>query len=643
MAVSVSVTTPQCTRTTLSFWELMKETGAPFRRIDLFILVVILSLGALQFYSCQRTVGFQHDDVFYADAGRNLVQHGYYGIEGQPEANQPPGLSVVLGLLCLFGGCSTLASLRAMVIFETLGFVVAYEVLRSQTSRAVAACICGLLLSSEVFFALATQWIFPCYPYFFTSMAALLAASRLDRAKTLFSRLLWGTALTALLIASLMFASAGMALLVGIAASTTMLYLCRRDQGLARLKAYAAVLLVAAAVQFIWMHRKPAPLDWPIPGYPQSYLLQLEVKNGNYPELGMAKLSDIPVRVARNASDYSALLSQILLRRWIDPPWMSALVGGPILLVLLGWGWTIWRRGSGLQDWYFAAYMLIYLLWPWHLEIRFLLPVTPFACLYMWRGGAAFIVLATHRPRLLALGLGPIVAVFAAAAWFWVHGSSFTAHLARVGLQDKASLAFWGVSMLVFPGMFWAESSWRKALKVIRNWFARARVLGITPLRVSTCVGLLSVGILTLIGLQSEITIARANVDPKSFTNHILPDVAAAQWINSHTPVDAVVMARHVPISYHYSERRTLWFPPSSDPQLLMAGILAHRIEYAIVVHRTDPYYLPADDDSMARLLTAYPNSFELVYSAPWFRIFRVVGSGPGAPPQRSAYSHGSS
>src|SRR5262249_31665201 len=142
------------------------------------------------------------------------------------------------------------------------------------------------------------------------------------------------------------------------------------QRAVAKLKLYAAVFLIAAAVQAVWMHRKPDPAEWPLPGYPQSYISQLKVISGNEPELGMATLKDIPVRVLKNAADTANLLSQTLLRRSVDVAWMSVLVTGPILLILIGWCVSVWRRASGVQEWYFAMYQAIYLLWPWKLESR---------------------------------------------------------------------------------------------------------------------------------------------------------------------------------------------------------------------------------------------------------------------------------
>ena len=171
-----------------------------------------------------------------------------------------------------------------------------------------------------------------------------------------------------------MIASAAVALLAAMGIRIGITFVRNRRLAAARVRALLPVLLFGIAVQGLWMHRQPAPLEWSVPGYPRSYLSQLMLKNGNDPELGMATLREIPVRVVHNALDDTGLLGQVLLHRGIDEAWMSAAVVGPLLLILLGWGYSVWPSGGGLHDWYFAAYELIYLLWPWRLEPRFFFP-----------------------------------------------------------------------------------------------------------------------------------------------------------------------------------------------------------------------------------------------------------------------------
>src|ERR1700734_1061942 len=180
-------------------WGLLERVRSSLHAADAFFLACILCLGGFQFLSVQRVHDFQRDDVFFSDAGRSLVDHGFYGINGHPETNQPPGLPFLLGLLSLAGWGSHLAFLRVMTLFETLGFLVSYDLLRRQIPRLAAAFICLLLISSRVYFLLAGQWVSPCFPYFLTSMSALLAAREFENSESPARRVAWGALLTILI------------------------------------------------------------------------------------------------------------------------------------------------------------------------------------------------------------------------------------------------------------------------------------------------------------------------------------------------------------------------------------------------------------------------------------------------------------
>jgi hypothetical protein len=94
-----------------------------------------------------------------------------------------------------------------------------------------------------------------------------------------------------------------------------------------------------------------------------------------------------------------------------------------------------------------------------------------------------------------------------------------------------------------------------------------------------------------------------------------------------------VVMARKEDLVYHYSGRKVIWFPPASNPTLLMDGILKHRIGWIVVVDREESYFLPADDDCFASLAQVYGNAFHLAQRGPRYRIYQVM---PGAAQQAS-------
>jgi hypothetical protein len=611
----------------------LQEVSASLRRADILVFALILGIGAFHFYYTARARDFTGDDVFWADSARSLIQHGYYGINGYAEANMSPGLPAIFSLLCLAGACSHVVCLRTMVVFGTLGFLASYELLRRQVPRGIAAAICLLLISSRVYFDLVTQQVWPCYPYFFTSIGALLVARKFEKARCFTSRIGWGALLTALIAASVMIASVGIAFLAAIAASIAVCFLRDRRLAVARLKTYLTVLLLGIAVQGLWANRGLADAsagiaasEWPLPGFPRSYLSQLGVKWGNYPEGGMATPRDIAVRILNNACDYTNLVGRMLLQRMPDLTGMSIFIAGPLFLIALGCFYSIWPKGGDMQDWYFAGFGLIYFLWPWNADVRFLLPISPIACLYMWRGGEALVFLAKNKPRVLGIVWCLLAVILGAGTLLWMRESAIDSHLARPGLEDEVSFVFWLLSAILAGWMIWKDAGWLTLASALSRWYSRPiSALRISTVRISQLLGIVVVPSLIVFGLTIQLGTGRDNLDLDSATNQPGPDAKAGAWIRSHTDTNAVVMARQVPTVCHYSERKVFWFPPISKPQVLMEGILKHGIQFVIVVRRENNFYLPAENHCFAPLLKAHADVFRLVCQRPEFSVFQVV------------------
>jgi hypothetical protein len=93
------------TPTRTESWTEFAEVSSTIRWTDILVYALILGFGALEFFCCAQAPDFSYDD-FFADAGRSLVEHGFYGINGYSETNQPPGLPWILGMLCMAGACS---------------------------------------------------------------------------------------------------------------------------------------------------------------------------------------------------------------------------------------------------------------------------------------------------------------------------------------------------------------------------------------------------------------------------------------------------------------------------------------------------------------------------------------------------------
>ena len=147
---------------------------------DFAVCALVLLFGALQIVFVERAPDFQHDDVFYFDAARALIQHHFYGINGHPETNMPPGLSGLVALFCLARICSHVAILRVMAALQTAGFLASYAFLRQVTSRSAAAVICLVLISSPIYFSMSTETLVAYFPYFVGTMLALHVARHME-------------------------------------------------------------------------------------------------------------------------------------------------------------------------------------------------------------------------------------------------------------------------------------------------------------------------------------------------------------------------------------------------------------------------------------------------------------------------------
>jgi len=592
---------------------------------DLVFLGFLLVWTVLTIHFHKVGANFINDDVSYLERALSLLRTGFDGFNGRPETTQPPGLPWILAGLCYLRACSYGAILSAMAVFEALGFGVTYLVLRREVGRLAAAALCVLLAASPLYFSMATEWVSTTLPFFFTIMSALYAARKLEESTTTRSRLQWGVLLVFFGAASIMIATAGIALIAAVVVRIGITLFRDRHLALVQLKNYAALLLVGIAVQGLWMHRKPAPLEWPLPGYPAPYLQQLALKSGPDPELGYATWRDVAVRVETNLRDETVLFDHLFSSRWINPAWWSISIGLPLLLMFLGWGSVIWQsKGNHLDAWFFGGYQGVYLLWPWKMEMRYFLPIAPLACLFLWRGVQELIRIVRNQPRVAGIFWIPVSAALVAGSLAELQGSATDAQMAHGGAQGKISLVLWCLSGILAAWMAWKRAQWHTRTALPPNSGEQSRVPRITR---KTSLGFLGITLFTALFLsilKDDDAIRRENLDLRSVVNRPGPDVEAAKWIQTHTERGAAIMARHVPITYYYADRKIVWFPPSSDAQLLINGIVKHKVDYVISIDRDVSYYLPPDDECMAALLKRYGCRFQLVQTIGTAQIFRV-------------------
>jgi hypothetical protein len=607
----------------------------PSRVVDLVICLLILCLGALPFFLYEKAPDLLHEDANYVTLAKSLL-HGSYSNDFVSEKIQPPGLPVILAAVCATSGCTHDTLIRTMPVFLTIGFLVSYAVIRRQRGRLIAAASCLLLASSPVLFAFVSSRLWPSYPYFLVSMLVLLLAPRLEASVRGTRRVLAASLLALLVTAAVLIQSAGIALIGGLMGWALLSLLRDFQGGKSRLAFVAPAILLSVLAQALWLQRGSNPREWPLQGYPDGYTAQLRLKSGNYPEMGLAAPKDVVLRVGKNLKERTLHLEYALTRSWISPSAASIGVAGALLLTLLGLCSSLLRSDYQLCALYFIGYECIYLLWPWSYETpRFALPILPLACLYLAEGAIALRRWSLQHPRRVAAAFPPlsIALAFFAARRGWTAAPGH-------GLQDKLSAVFWVLSAAMCGRLAWKGSLQSpEFLSSARSFFSRHYSTGSFSFSHAQLLGVLLVTCLVVNSVVGEIPIGRENLTAGSSRLDQVPEIQAARWIQSHTDPSAIVASRLVSLLYYYSGRKIVWFPPITNPDVLMRGIGEHHIQYVIVIDRGFNYYLPADPVCFDVLYRAYPQSFRLANANGSVKIYEVLQAMPRSPAELSVSS----
>lgn len=589
---------------------------------DFLVYVLILSLGVLQFLLPQSGDDFFHGDAIYAELARAIVERGTYRLDFN-DVIYPPGFPALLALLSTAAGDSHAVLVRAMSVFVTLGLVASYRLLRGAEGRAMAATACLLFASSPDVFEFSTQWVYSDLPFFAASMSTLVVASLLDAATSARARLLLGLLCTTLLLSCLLIRSSGVALVAGLAGWLVLGGLgTDRATRRRRLKGFAIVLIAGVVLQGAWMTwvARHETIEWPmLEGHPRSYLSQLKVKSGVRPELGTASPVDVLSRVPENLLNRAAGLMELVTHAdYISPAWYSPLVLGSVLLIAAGLGSSLRGAGGSLAEWYFMAHEGMYLIWPWPFEMRFLIPVAPLACLYLWRGAAAIGRGAARSPGAVGLA-GLLIGLPAGAAAAFVAWPSGA-------MQPRLGAIAWA---LVAAASLWlrrSSSSERLPGPPAQGRFAPTAFVPkwLPPSSLPRFGAIALVGTLVARGIDMQVEIGRKNLQFDETRYPALGRVAAARWVAEHSPTTAVIMAQQQDVVHRYSNRKVVWLPPLSNPQQLLQGIRRLKVDY-IVVTNVWTYYVPSETESIDALLTSYPDAFRIAHDEPRFKIIEVV------------------
>src|SRR5579872_545137 len=594
---------------------------------DVAVYTFIVLMGAFQLTHYPHIADFI-SDVTYPDLARSIVDHGLYQLRLLPETTFPPGFPLILAAAGSLFGFSPAVLYSVVAVSAMLGVIATYEFLRIVEGRGVAVATALFLASCAGLFAFNTAVVYPEMSYFLASMTMLLLAVKVDGTERRRSLIGWMMLLSVTLVLAVMIRSVGVALLAGLVTWIFISLIVVPEMGRRRLRRFVFPLVLGLAAQLcwsVWAHRHETP-EWQLPGYPQSYISQLRVKNGQYPELGEAHLADIPARIERNLLMRVAGFSQLVTQRNVSKFWSSPAIFGPLMLIVIGLGSSLWTGGH-LYDWYFLWYEFIFLLWPWDYRDRFLIPVVPLAFLYLWRGAKTIKNYATCQPRAAGLSLmllGSFLCISSATFAFGIAAFPVNPdHVRGDHLQTIAATLFWGV--LVAIG-FWIFKSY--SLKTLRDdTTILVRLTRIVEPGALLALRLFAIAVAATIvvpGTMRVLALGRRNMKPEITKEFYYPILKGAEWIRTHEPLDRVIMANEPEFVFHYSQHPTVWFPPISDAKVLMDGVRRHHIGAVLVVHQAKSYWLPPEDVCFRSLLRIYPGEFQLAYRDQDYWVYDV-------------------
>ena len=595
------------------------------RKFDLVAYALILSLGTMEFVLSSHAASFLND-TSYVELAKSVLNRAEYGFNHKPMTQLPPGLPYLLAFLSKFFGFSYLSMVRLMTVFTTMALLISYRVLSSIQDRYVAAAFSLLLGTSPFLFQFSTTMIFADMPYFFASMLLLWLAIKLDVVKQwrLRQYVLW-FAWGVILIATVLLKSVAIALLCAFCGWMGASLIYNREAGKRRLRLFCFMVLAGIVAETGWMiwSSKHQFHEWSIPGYQENYVAQLRLKNANEPELGLANWQDVAVRPFHTADDISAAMVGLFIHKEMAPAWYSPGTLVPLILIVLGLVHSFKKTGGGgLIEWYFFSYEAMFLFWPWDFEPRFFLPVSPFAFLYAWRGLSQVWLSLVDRPRLTGLLTLTLSGLGGVSSLLWGRGV----------LHPKVSwcLLIWGILALAAIPFVWSHPG--AARRASGPLAKRLQLFGRSiSLRHGFVTGAIAAA--CVLGLIVQLRIGIENLSPSVARNDYYPDIEAAQWVQTHSEPDSVVMARKDDLVVHYSDRRVVWFPPSRDAQILMDGIHRYGVEYVVVSYGNDTYWRPTAQECFSALKRAYPGAFQPVHEGPRYTVFEV------APELRQAWA----
>ncbi|MGC8882950.1 MAG: hypothetical protein ACP5UT_08945 [Bryobacteraceae bacterium] len=527
-------------------------------------------------------------------------------MDGVRITTHPPGFPLLMAIpVRVSGDAGRDFFLRFMPLFGASGLLAWLSVLARLAGPRVAAAVILLIATSPVYFHMATRYVMADLPYLLLSGFAVHAALRATAAQGPLAAGSWGGAAVLWAALAALTRSAGISLgasFLGWAVLPRRFWSGAKPALRARLWLALAGATAVAVVAGWLLWGKSVEHREELGGHMASYSSQFFQKDPLRPDLGRADASDLVLRLAKNAPLRSAQMAEVVFRL----PWVAARWFHPAVFALLVLSLAALRRMRRdpllMLVWvYFAAYLALFLLWPFAETARFVLPIAPAWMLVAWVGGLeAASLVRRWRPRTLAGVLGLIGA---AAAWdLWTSADA-------AGIQERAAIFFWPLaagSVLV-----WSRLG--------------SGLAADTRSRMKKSATPCALALLLTAGLAGQARAALDNLhpDPARYPNSYLTE--AVTWLRQAGA--GAVMSGTFAYVHRMTQRKTVALPVTGDAWRIRTAILRHRVRFVIVAHSSgeNTYFYPPEQARIAAVQAAWPGLLTLVHAGRGWSAYEVA------------------
>jgi hypothetical protein len=373
---------------------------------DVAITALLVGFGALYLSTSATVESYGSDTSTYYSLAKTLLAQHRYWFNFAPHTFYPPGFPVLLAGLMLIAGDSFTVLVRCLATMYFIGAAGLYLYLKRHAEPAVAAAIVAIVVTSYVFYFLATIGMHSDGPFFAVFIFALLSFDIGNSTSNAVRRRVAQVAVAVLGAYLLLVRSIGItfvgALFVWMLAPDRLIWRYDKEPPSRRIKRWllsALVPVVAFAGWSYWSatHQPHAAVT----DYAFSYSRQVLKEDPHRLDSPMVTVKTLPVRVFRMAVTRASNATMMVL----NVPNLTLRKVAPLMLVLLGLvtvGFiaSLIRSGA-LLEWYVLLYAGILLIYPYDEGMRYLYPIQPFLILYATRGiDVVHAVFANRMPSL---------------------------------------------------------------------------------------------------------------------------------------------------------------------------------------------------------------------------------------------------